>query len=180
MEINQFNIEGLIEFKPKIYEDNRGHFFESYNKQMFSDYGFSWEFVQDNQSFSFKNVLRGLHFQKEPYGQGKLVKVITGKALDIVVDIRKSSSTFGQSIKVVLDSVSNNMLFIPPGFAHGFYALEDCIFQYKCTSPYHKQSEMGIIWNDPTLNIDWDCSAPIVSDKDKELPSFDFIIRHLS
>jgi len=172
MEIHRFALEGLVEFKPRIFEDNRGHFFESYNKDLFHKLGFDWVFVQDNQSFSHKNVLRGLHFQREPFAQGKLVKVVSGKALDVVVDVRKTSPTFGQNVTVILDAATNNMLYIPEGFAHGFYALEDCIFQYKCTKVYHKESETGIRWNDPTLNIDWGCSSPIISEKDQELALF--------
>jgi dTDP-4-dehydrorhamnose 3,5-epimerase len=131
------------------------------------------EFVQDNQSFSYKNVLRGLHFQYEPYSQGKLVRVVTGSVLDVVVDLRKSSPQFGRYFKLVLESSRKNMLYVPPGFAHGFVALEDSIFHYKCTRVYHRESESGILWNDPTLDIDWEVKNPLISAKDKALPSFE-------
>jgi dTDP-4-dehydrorhamnose 3,5-epimerase len=126
-------------------------------------------FVQDNQSFSVKGVLRGLHFQKAPYAQGKLVRVLVGKVLDIAVDLREDSPTFGKYESFLLDAAQQNMAYIPEGFAHGFVALEDSVFSYKCTNTYHKASESGLIWNDPDLNIDWGIANPIVSSKDQEL-----------
>ena len=128
---------------------------------------------QDNFSFSTKGVLRGLHFQHNPNGQGKLVRVMTGKALDVVVDLRKDSPTFGQHEKFVLDAQKGNMLYVPPGFAHGFIALEETIFVYKCTDFWNKGAESGIRWNDPNLAIDWTHENPIISDKDQLLPLFD-------
>lgn len=172
MKVIQNEISGLIEIYPSLWSDDRGVFFESYQIDKFKTIGISENFVQDNQSFSKKGVVRGLHFQKEPYAQGKLVRVIVGKALDIVVDIRKKSPTFGQSAKFLLDASLNNMVYIPAGFAHGFAALEDCIFSYKCTNVYDKVSESGILWNDDSLMIDWEVENPIVSIKDKELPTF--------
>lgn len=169
MQVRQTAIEGLIELIPRIFEDERGYFFESYNKPLFTSLGLPVEFVQDNQSFSVKGVLRGLHMQNEPFAQGKLVRVISGQVLDVAVDLRPGSPTFGQHETFLLDAKLANMAYIPEGFAHGFVALEDSIFSYKCTNVYHKASESGIIWNDPDLNIDWGVSNPIVSEKDQEL-----------
>jgi dTDP-4-dehydrorhamnose 3,5-epimerase len=174
MVIKEITIEGLLEIIPKVYYDDRGYFFEAFNEKMLKEAGFTTNFIQDNQSFSKKGVVRGLHFQKPPYEQGKLVRVITGKVLDVAVDIRKGSPTFGQSYSCVLDSETNNMLFIPPGFAHGFSALEDSILLYKCSEIYNKDSESGIIWNDPELNIDWQVQDPVISEKDQLLNSFDY------
>jgi dTDP-4-dehydrorhamnose 3,5-epimerase len=161
-------IEDVIEIQPNVFEDNRGHFFEFYHKQKFFDAGINCEFVQDNQSASLKNVLRGLHFQKPPYAQAKLCRVLKGSVIDIAVDIRKNSPTYGKHISVVLDDKKKNMLFIPEGFAHGFMTLEDhTIFQYKCSNYYNKESEDCILWNDIDLNINWSVNDPIVSEKDK-------------
>lgn len=173
MEFVKSHIEGLIEVFPSIFPDERGIFFESYSEKKFKENGLELNFVQDNQSFSHKGVLRGLHFQANPHGQGKLVKVSYGKALDVVVDLRKDSKTFGQHKSFILDSERHNMVYIPVGFAHGFLALEDVVLQYKCTGLYNKQSEGGIIWNDKNLNINWGIENPIVSSKDLELPTFE-------
>lgn len=162
-------IAGLIEIFPRVFHDSRGLFFESYNHEVFSQNGISEFFLQDNQSFSNKGVVRGLHFQNPPHAQGKLVRVITGKVMDVVVDIRRNSPTFGQHAKFVLEGIKNNMLYVPPGFAHGFVALEDSLFAYKCTGLYNKPAESGILWNDPALGIDWGLENPIVSDKDEIL-----------
>lgn len=172
MEFRKTSIEGLIEIYPRIFGDARGHFFESYRKDLFAQNGVPFQFVQDNQSFSTAGVLRGLHFQNAPYAQGKLVRVITGKVVDVAVDIRPNSPTFGRHEKFILDSTLQNMVYIPEGFAHGFAALEDSIFSYKCTNNYNKASEGGIIWNDVDLNIDWGIEHPNVSEKDLELPTF--------
>jgi dTDP-4-dehydrorhamnose 3,5-epimerase len=169
MEFRKTRIEGLIEVFPQILEDDRGIFFESYSERKFVEAGLDLKFVQDNQSFSTKGVLRGLHYQRDPFAQGKLVKVSLGKALDIAVDLRKDSSTFGQYETFILDPIKHNMVYIPEGFAHGFVALEDTILSYKCTNFYNKPSECGIIWNDPTLNIDWTVDNPKISVKDAEL-----------
>ncbi|WP_064196817.1 MULTISPECIES: dTDP-4-dehydrorhamnose 3,5-epimerase [Emticicia] len=176
MEFRKTSIEGLIEIYPKIFGDARGHFFESYRHNIFAENGIPFTFVQDNQSFSTAGVLRGLHFQSQPYSQGKLVRVITGKVVDVAVDIRPNSPTFGKYERFVLDSKLQNMVFIPEGFAHGFAALEDSIFTYKCTNIYNKAAEGGIIWNDPDLNIDWGITNPNVSEKDLELPTFKELI----
>ncbi len=172
MEFKETPISGLIEIYPRIFEDERGFFFESFQEKALKEHGISANFVQDNQSFSAKGVLRGLHFQKAPYAQGKLVRVISGKVLDVAVDLRKDSPTFGHHYDVILDGEKNNMLYIPEGFAHGFVALEASVFFYKCTNYYHKASEGGIIWDDETLGIDWGYDAPLVSEKDRELQTF--------
>lgn len=166
-------ISDLFIIQPKVFEDERGYFFESYNNFSFKQHHITAEFVQDNQSLSQKNVLRGLHFQNPPYAQGKLVRVITGSALDVAVDIRKDSPTYGSYFSIVLDSSKKNMLWIPPGFAHGFLTLEDdTIFAYKCTNIYNKNSEDSILWNDPDIAIDWGISTPLLSEKDKEAKFF--------
>jgi dTDP-4-dehydrorhamnose 3,5-epimerase len=173
MIIKTTDIEGVIEIVPKMFYDERGYFLKTYNAAILRDSGINEDFVQDNQSFSKKGVIRGLHFQKPPFEQGKLVRVITGKVLDVVVDIRKGSTTFGKYYSCILDGEINNMLYIPPGFAHGFSALEDSIFSYKCTEMYNKDAEGGIIWNDPELNINWMLPYPVISEKDQLLNSFD-------
>ena len=175
MQVKESFIQGLVEITPRIFADERGIFFESYNQQMFEKHGLPSVFVQDNQSFSVKGTLRGLHFQTDPFAQGKLVRVISGKVLDIAVDIRPESATFGQHASFILDGQSNQMVYIPQGFAHGFLALEDTILSYKCTQLYNKTCESGIIWNDPQLNIQWGIAHPIVSDKDQLLPRFQSI-----
>lgn len=174
MEIKRFHIEGLAEFQPRIFKDDRGYFFESFNMKHFNENISELKFVQDNQSGSKLNVLRGLHFQKPPFDQGKLVRVISGRALDVAVDIRKSSKTYGQHLAVELSSEMNNVFWIPPGFAHGFLSLEEnTVFSYKCTNFYDFNSEDAILWNDPTLNIDWNIENPIVSIKDEEAQLFE-------
>lgn len=178
MEFKKEKIEGLISFYPKVFGDDRGFFLESYNEKKYLDIiGDSFNFVQDNFSMSAKGVLRGLHFQIPPFEQGKLVQVTTGKAIDLVVDIRKNSPTYGQHIMVLLDSNLKNQLWIPPGFAHGFCALEDnTIFNYKCTNYYSPESERSIFWNDPDLKINWNIENPTISEKDKRAMNFkDFI-----
>ncbi len=152
---------------PQVFPDARGYFYESYQKEKFRAMGIDAEFVQDNESLSQKNVLRGLHFQKPPYAQGKLVRVVSGSVLDVAVDLRKGSSTYGTWESVLLSAANKVMLYIPEGFAHGFITLEDhTIFQYKCTNYYNRESESGIIWNDPDLAIEWNATDPLVSDKD--------------
>jgi dTDP-4-dehydrorhamnose 3,5-epimerase len=169
MEIKEEKIKGVYSIFPKIYGDERGYFFESFNKKRYAAILSDFSFVQDNESCSGKNVVRGLHFQEPPFVQGKLVQVSRGKALDIAVDIRKSSPTYGQHVKVILCSKLKNQLWIPPGFAHGFCSLEDdTVFSYKCTNYYSPQHERSILWNDKTLNIDWEILDPIVSEKDKK------------
>lgn len=173
MEIIETSIKGLIIIKPKIFGDHRGYFFESYRKDIFDDLGTGLEFVQDNQSMSAKGILRGLHFQKEPFAQGKLVQVIKGAVLDVAVDIRKNSETYGQHVALELNEDNKTMFWIPPGFAHGFLTLADnTIFNYKCTNYYAPKYEGGVRWNDPDLAINWGINNPILSEKDKNAPMF--------
>ncbi|TLU99001.1 dTDP-4-dehydrorhamnose 3,5-epimerase [Dyadobacter luticola] len=172
MQIRETSIAGLVEIFPRVFEDSRGAFFESFNKQAFEKHGLPTNFVQDNQSFSIKGVVRGLHFQNAPFAQGKLVRVISGRVLDVAVDLRPDSPTFGKHEIFELRSDLNNFAYIPEGFAHGFAALEDSIFSYKCTNVYNKEAESGLLWNDPDLGIDWQVSNPIVSEKDEILPTF--------
>lgn len=174
MEVLKTAIEGLLIIDPTVFGDSRGYFFESYNKQRFNEAtGLDIDFVQDNQSKSCYGVLRGLHFQKPPYAQSKLVRCVRGKVLDVAVDIRKSSPTFGKYVAVELTEDNHRQLFIPHGFAHGFVVLsEEAIFQYKCDNFYHKESEGAIAWNDPEINIDWTIPFDdvMLSDKDKVNP----------
>ena len=173
MEIVKTPIEGPLVIKPKIFTDDRGYFFESWSKIAFEKEELHLNFVQDNQSLSAKGVLRGLHFQNPPFEQGKLVSVIKGAVLDVVVDIRKESATFGKYFSLILSGENNTSFWIPPGFAHGFLTLEEeTIFSYKVTQVYNKESEGGIVWNDQDLNIDWGIESPIVSLKDSESPIF--------
>ncbi len=169
MQIQKTNIEGLIVIQPRIFLDARGYFFESYSKKVFDEQVRTVNFVQDNESKSSFGVLRGLHFQKPPYAQSKLVRVIHGRVLDVAVDIRKGSPTFGQWMAVELSGEKQNQLFIPRGFAHGFSVLSDeAVFQYKCDNFYHPESEGAIAWDDPQLNIDWQLpkESIILSQKD--------------
>ena len=173
MNIIKTPIENLLVLEPKVFEDKRGYFFESFNKKKLEDIGIKESFVQDNQSLSNKNVLRGLHFQAPPFAQGKLVRVIKGSVLDIAVDIRKESATYGKYFSVILSEQNKKMFWIPPGFAHGFLTLEDqTIFSYKCSGDYNPSSEGSLLWNDPQLNIEWNIDEPIVSAKDQEAQAF--------
>lgn len=173
MKINEVYPGGPVIIEPKVFADSRGYFFESYNDLLCERLGISSAFCQDNESFSSRHVLRGLHFQNPPYEQGKLVRVVLGSVLDVVVDIRKNSPELGKTFSIELNSENKKMLWIPPGFAHGFITLSDnTIFLYKCTKSYNKESESGIIWNDKTLNIDWGIQNPLVSEKDLLLPEF--------
>ena len=152
MEIIKTPIEGLLAIKPKIFSDERGYFFESWSEEYFAENGLDLNFVQDNQSFSNKGVLRGFHFQNPPFAQGKLVRVIKGSVLDVVVDIRKDSATYGKHFSIELNEENKTILWIPPGFAHGFIALEDdTIFTYKCTGVYNSASEEALLWSDKDL-----------------------------
>lgn len=169
MKIIKTPIPDLLVIEPNVFNDQRGYFFESYNQERYFNNEMNMLFVQDNESKSGKDVLRGLHFQKPPFAQGKLVRVIQGKVLDVAVDIRKGSPTYGHYHAVELDSVSKKMFYIPEGFAHGFLTLEDdTIFSYKCTNYYNKESEGSILWSDETIGVKWDVENPILSDKDKE------------
>lgn len=177
MEVRQTGIDGLIEIVPSIFKDDRGWFYEFYNEKTFQQAGITHKFVQENTSFSTKGVIRGLHFQLPPFAQGKLVTVLQGRVIDVVVDIRKASPTFGKSFQLELDGNRRNMLMVPEGFAHGFVALEDSLFHYKCTNFYNKASEGGIHWNDPALGIKWPVTTPIVSEKDQVLPTLEELLR---
>lgn len=175
MEVLKFDIPGLILFKPKVFTDARGYFMESFNQKLFHSLGIDVSFVQDNESQSEAGTLRGLHFQAPPFAQGKLVRVISGAVFDVAVDIRKGSPTYGKHVGVNLDDQEKAMLWIPEGFAHGFYTLKpQTIFAYKCTHFYNKASEGGLAWNDAALNIQWPLTAkPILSDKDQLNPTLD-------
>lgn len=173
MEIIKTNIEGVVILEPRIFKDARGYFFESFSAREFQEKVSPTTFVQDNESYSSYGVIRGLHFQKPPYTQAKLVRVIKGAVLDVAVDIRKGSPTYGQHVAVELTEDNHRQLFIPHGFAHGFSVLsEEVLFQYKCDNYYAPQSEGGILWNDPSLEIDWRIPAEkaILSEKDFKHP----------
>lgn len=168
MKLTTFDIDGLLLIEPKIFHDDRGFFFESFNEQKYQEIlGDDIRFVQDNISSSKKNVLRGLHFQSPPFAQGKLVTVISGSVLDVAVDIRKDSATYGASQLINLSAENKFQFWIPPGFAHGFLALEEnTVFSYKCTNYYAPTHEQTLLWNDAELSIDWNVINPIVSNKD--------------
>ncbi|HCB2209233.1 TPA: dTDP-4-dehydrorhamnose 3,5-epimerase [Citrobacter farmeri] len=175
MKIINTTIPDVIIFEPKAYGDERGFFFESFNQKIFDEaIGQHIVFVQDNHSRSSKNVLRGLHYQLAPYAQGKLVRCIAGSVLDVAVDIRKESPSYGRWVSIMLSAENKRQLWIPEGFAHGFLSLEDeTEFLYKTTNFYSPENERAFIWNDPTLNIEWGIQEPIVSAKDKLAPFFD-------
>ena len=173
MKVDHFEIAGLLLIRPSVFSDERGVFYETYSCKKYSEHGIPENFLQDNESISKKNVLRGLHFQVPPYDQGKLVRVIKGAALDVAVDIRKQSPTYGKYVMVELSEENKNQFWIPSGFAHGFLSLADeTIFSYKCTNLYNKESESGLLWNDKDINIKWNIENPIVSEKDIQLSSF--------
>tara|TARA_B100001758_G_C18185824_1_gene491929 strand:- start:68 stop:610 length:543 start_codon:yes stop_codon:yes gene_type:complete len=173
MEIIKTPIEGLLIIKPDIFGDERGYFFESWSRKLYKNIGLDLDFVQDNQSLSQKGVLRGLHFQNPPFAQGKLVRVIKGSVIDVAVDIRKESKTYGDFFSIELSEVNKKVFWIPPGFAHGFISLQnDTIFHYKCTASYNKNAEESLLWNDPDLNIAWGIDNPLVSEKDMVANNF--------
>ena len=176
MKVLETYLEGCFVIEPKIFEDDRGAFFESFNEEVFEKKtGLIVNFVQDNQSVSQRGVIRGLHMQKGEFAQAKLVRVIHGKVLDVAVDIRKNSPTFGEHFSIELSSENNTQLFVPKGFLHGFATLENnTIVVYKCDNYYHKESELGVAYNDKDLNIDWSLLASEieVSDKDSKSPGF--------
>jgi dTDP-4-dehydrorhamnose 3,5-epimerase len=174
MNIEQTSIKDLVLISPSVFEDARGYFFESYNKSIFSDLGITIDFIQDNQSFSKKGTLRGLHYQNLPFAQTKLVRVLQGEIIDVAVDLRKDSPTFGKHFSVLLSAENKKQLLVPQGFAHGFSVIsETAVVLYKCDQYYNKQSEGGIRFDDPALGIDWgmDLSSAIVSEKDLILPN---------
>ncbi len=168
MQVTKTFIEGLLVIQPTVFNDARGYFYEPYNKKVFAEIGVGEEFVQDNQSFSQKGVIRGLHFQNPPHAQAKLLRVMQGSIWDVAVDIRKSSATYGKYFGVELSAANKTIFYVPKGFAHGFLTLEDdTVLLYKCSDFYNKASEESIIWNDPEIAISWDISDPVLSDKDK-------------
>lgn len=178
MTIEKTFIQNLVVITPRVFEDSRGYFFEAYNQAKFQENGIEYQFIQDNQSFSKRGVIRGLHLQINPFAQAKLVRVLEGEILDVAVDLRKDSPTYGQHFSVLLSAENKKQLMVPHGFAHGFSVLsETASVMYKVDQLYHKDSERGIRFDDPTLAIDWQLSADevIVSDKDLILPSFNDI-----
>ena len=176
MKIDSTPFEGLFVLAPRVFADERGYFFESFNELTFKQNNIDFNWVQDNQSSSKYGVIRGLHFQKPPFAQTKLIRVLQGEILDVVVDLRHASKTFGQSYSILLSSQNHLQLLIPKGFAHGFSVLsETADVMYKCDELYNKESESGILFNDPQLGIDWkvDADKMVVSSKDLILPAFD-------
>ena len=172
MIIENTPLNDLMLITPNIFKDNRGYFMESYNQKKLEKV-IKASFVQDNESLSQKNVLRGLHLQKPPYGQAKLIKVTVGSILDVAVDLRKDSKTYGKHFKHVLSGENKKQLFIPIGFAHGFLCLENnTIINYKCSNYYHAKSELSLLWNDIDLNIDWGIKEPILAEKDRLAEKF--------
>jgi dTDP-4-dehydrorhamnose 3,5-epimerase len=175
MEVIKTDIDGVVIIEPRLFEDDRGYFYESFSQREFEEKVCRTTFVQDNQSKSSYGVVRGLHFQKPPYTQSKLVRCIKGAVLDVAVDIRKGSPTFGKYVAIELTEENHRQLFIPRGFAHGFAVLSDeAVFQYKCDNYYNKESEGAVAWNDSTLNVDWRIPADkvVLSEKDKLSNSF--------
>lgn len=173
MKIIKTAIPDLVEIEPTVFGDSRGYFFVPHHHLDFVKNGLDLNFVQDNESMSSKGVLRGLHFQKPPYAQGKLVRVVSGAVMDVAVDIRKGSPTYGQHHSVILTGENKKMFWVPEGFAHGFITLEDnTVFSYKCTNYYHPESEGSVLWNDKDLNIDWGIKDPKLSEKDEIAPTF--------
>jgi dTDP-4-dehydrorhamnose 3,5-epimerase len=177
LKIETTHIEGLLVCTPTVFGDDRGYFFESFRSDLLKQHGVDLDFVQDNQSMSKKNILRGLHFQAPPFEQGKLVTVIQGAVLDVAVDIRKGSATYGQHVAIELNQDNKKQFWVPPGFAHGFLTLkDDTIFSYKCTNYYNKDSEGCILWNSEGLGINWEIENPQLSEKDKDADAFkDFV-----
>jgi len=175
MTVVETGIKGLIILEPRVYEDSRGYFFESFNLKLWKSLGIIQEFVQDNQSKSSYGVIRGLHYQMAPYSQTKVVRVLTGEVLDVALDLRKGSDTFGKSFSALLSAENKRQMLIPKGFAHGFAVLsKEAVFYYKCDELYNPASERGINYKDNELSIDWKIPEDkrIISDKDKDLPSF--------
>jgi len=176
MNIIKTNIDDLVVFEPQVWGDHRGYFFESYNKNTFLEKGYDFNWIQDNEAYSERGVLRGLHYQKAPFGQTKLVRVAYGEVLDVVVDIRKESKTYGRSFSIILSGTNKKQLLVPKGFAHGYVVLSPtALFLYKVDNPYNASEEEGIHYNDSSLDIDWILPENEIrlSDKDKKNPSFE-------
>lgn len=175
MNIIKTNIDDLVVFEPKVWGDERGYFYESYNKESLIEKGYDFNWIQDNEAFSERGVLRGLHYQKAPFGQAKLVRVAYGEVLDVVVDIRQESKTFGKSFSIILSGTNKKQLLVPRGFAHGYVVLSPkALFLYKVDNAYVSSAEEGIKYDDPNLNIDWILSSSelLLSDKDNKNPFF--------
>lgn len=174
MQIIDEALNGVKLLEPTVFEDHRGYFYEPYNQQTFEKLGIEDNFVQDNQSLSVEaGVLRGLHFQNPPHAQAKLVRVLFGKVLDVAVDIRSGSPTYGEHFAAELSAENRHLMYVPEGFAHGFLVLEpNTLFSYKCSKLYNQPSESGILWNDPDLAINWNVKDPILSEKDKTQINF--------
>lgn len=171
MKIIKTELDGVLVLEPTIYNDNRGFFIESYNKKILKEIGLDFDFVQDNHSRSTKDVLRGLHFQKN-HPQGKLVRCVRGSVFDVAVDVNKESPNFGKYFSIELNDINNRMLWIAPGYAHGFCVLSEVAdFNYKCTEYYYPNDQAGILWSDNDIGINWPTSNPIISEKDKNYPS---------
>lgn len=171
MQFEKTSLDEVWLIKPRIFEDDRGHFLESFRKEVFKENGVEYDFVQDNISTSTKGTVRGLHYQISPHSQAKLVMAAYGEILDVAVDIRKDSPTFGKYFSAILNDKNRHMMLVPSGFAHGFSVLSDkATVAYKCDQYYHKESERGVHWNDPALEIDWKTEVPILSEKDKKQP----------
>lgn len=169
MKIINTELTGVLIIEPDVFFDDRGYFFEAYHKNKYLEAGIDLSFVQDNLSKSQQNTLRGLHYQTGDFSQGKLCSVILGSVLDVAVDIRFGSPTFGKHVKVELSDTNKKQIWIPPGFAHGFVVKsETAVFSYKCTAVYNKESERSVIYNDPILNINWETENPLLSEKDKK------------
>jgi len=171
MKFYKSDLDGVWVIQPNIYKDNRGQFLETFRKEIFRQQGVLFDYVQDNISTSSQGTIRGLHYQREPHAQAKLVMAVHGDILDVAVDLRKASDTFGQSFSTILSSKNRKMMLVPPGFAHGFSVLsEEATVYYKCNAYYRKESERGVRWNDPALDIDWGVEETILSEKDQQLP----------
>jgi len=173
VKIKRTKIEGLILFEPTVFSDERGYFFENFRQEFLEESGVDLNFVQENESMSNAGSLRGLHLQAPPFAQDKLIRVVRGAILDVAVDVRKQSPTYGAHVAIELNEKNKHSFLVPKGFAHGFYCLEDnTIVQYKCSAYYNKDSEIGIIWNDPDIGIEWPQGPRILSKKDTVLPMF--------
>jgi dTDP-4-dehydrorhamnose 3,5-epimerase len=170
MIVEELELPGVLLIKPKRYVDERGYFEELYKQAFFKAANLRTDFVQDNLSHSAKGVVRGMHYQVAPHAQAKLVRVLKGKVIDVVVDVRPASPTFGHYLQVELSEQNAHQLLVPEGYAHGFEALEDTLFMYKCSAEYHKEAEGGFRYDDPTVSIPWQTVTPLVSDKDLQLP----------
>ncbi len=173
MKLTETRLKGLYILEARAFHDPRGYFFEGYNRNLLKENGLDIEIAQTNISKSQANVVRGLHFQNPPFEQGKLIRVLSGAVLDVVVDIRKDSPTYGEHLAIELSEENFKALWVPPGFAHGFKTLKNnTLFYYDCTQVYNKESEGSVLWNDADLNIDWDIANPILSEKDENAPKF--------